>query len=72
MRALGFDTLLPDRLQPQPKQNSIVAQIDADGSVLRTLHGPAGRYNMITGVRQDGDALWLGSLTQRAIARVPL
>jgi sugar lactone lactonase YvrE len=64
--------LLPDQLQPQPKRHSIVALVDGNGAVLRTLHGPSGRYNMITGVRQHGDALWLSSLTQPAIARVPL
>jgi sugar lactone lactonase YvrE len=64
--------LLPERLQPQPKRYSIVALVDGDGGVLRTMHGPAGRYNMITGARQHEDTLWLSSLTQPAIARVPL
>jgi sugar lactone lactonase YvrE len=63
--------LLPDRVQPQPKRYGLVALVDGDGTVLRTLHGPAGRYAMITGVRQHGDALWLGSLTEGAVARVP-
>jgi hypothetical protein len=27
---------------------------------------------MATGVRRHGDTLWLGSLTEKAIARVPL
>jgi sugar lactone lactonase YvrE len=64
--------LLPDKLQPQPKPHSIVALVDGDGTVLRTLHGPGGHYRMLTGVRQDGDTLWLSSLTQPAIARVSL
>jgi sugar lactone lactonase YvrE len=64
--------LLPDRLQPQPAHYSIAALVDGDGSVLRTLHGPRGRYFMLTGVRQHGDVLWLGSLAERGIARVPL
>ncbi len=64
--------LLPTWVPPKPARYSIVAQLDADGQVLRTLHGPAGRYTMITGVRADGDTLWLGSLTEHAVARVRL
>ena len=62
----------PPRLQPQPLPHIIAALVDGDGRVLRTLHGPAGRYTMATGVRQHGDTLWLGSLTERAIARAQL
>jgi sugar lactone lactonase YvrE len=64
--------VLPTRLQPQPLPYTMAALVDGDGRVLRTLHGPAGRYVMATGVRQHGDTLWLGSLTERAIARTPL
>jgi hypothetical protein len=45
-----------------------VAQVDGAGRVLRTVHGPAGTYPMITGVRQHGDTLWLGSLTEKSVA----
>jgi sugar lactone lactonase YvrE len=64
--------ILPTRLQPQPLPYTIAALVDSDGAVLRTLHGPAGRYVMTTGVRQHGDTLWLGSLTESAIARTSL
>lgn len=64
--------LLPDRLQPQPLRYGLVALVDGAGTVLRTLHGPAGRYSMVTGVRQHGDTLWLGSLTEPGVARVSL
>lgn len=64
--------VLPTRLQPQPLPYTIAAQVDGDGNLLRALHGPAGRYVMATGVRQHGDTLWLGSLVEKAIARVPL
>ena len=64
--------LLPDRVQPQPRRYGLVALVDGDGRVLRTLHGPSGAYSMITGVRQDGDTLWLGSLTAPAVARIAL
>jgi sugar lactone lactonase YvrE len=64
--------LLPDRLQPQPKKYGLVAQVDSSGEVLRTFHGPGGGYRMVTGVRQHGDDLWLGSLTEPAVGRVRL
>jgi Strictosidine synthase/Strictosidine synthase-like, N-terminal len=64
--------LLPESLQPQPKRYGLVALVDGEGTVLRTLHGPAGKYCMITGVRQQGEHLWLGSLTEKAVARVRL
>jgi sugar lactone lactonase YvrE len=63
---------LPDRLQPRPSAYGLVALIDGDGGVLRTLHGPAGRYREITGVRQHGEWLYLGSLVETAVARVRL
>lgn len=64
--------LLPDRLQPQPKPHGIVALVTADGAIRRTLHTPTGVYRMITGVRQHGTSLWLGSLTEDSIARLDL
>lgn len=64
--------VLPAAVQPKPLRYGLVALIDGEGRVLRTLHGPRGTYDMITGVRQHGGHLWLGSLTGRGVARVPL
>ncbi len=64
--------LLPERLQPQPKRYSMAALVDGHGQVLRTIHGPSGRYPMLTGVRQQGGLLWFGSLTNNAVARLRL
>src|SRR5215813_9445816 len=64
--------LLPDRVQPRPGRYGLVALVDGDGAVLRTVHGPTGRYAMITGVRQHGTTLWLGSLTEPGVARIEL
>jgi hypothetical protein len=64
--------VLPTRLQPQPLPYTIAALVDGEGALIRALHGPKGRYVMATGVRQHGDTLWLGSLTERAIARTSL
>jgi sugar lactone lactonase YvrE len=67
-----FVALLPDKVQPKPGRYGLVALVDGKGTVLRTLHGPAGSYSMITGVRQHGSTLWLGSLTEPGVARVDL
>lgn len=64
--------LLPDALQPQPRRYGLVALVDGDGRVRRSIHGPSGSYRMITGVRQHGDQLWLSSLVEPALARIPL
>ncbi|MEH0936405.1 SMP-30/gluconolactonase/LRE family protein [Micromonospora psammae] len=64
--------MLPDVARPQPQRYGLVALVDGAGTVLRTLHGPTGAYPMVTGVRQHGDQLWLGSLTGTGIARVDL
>ncbi|MEU1759701.1 hypothetical protein ACFYO8_02645 [Micromonospora sp. NPDC005257] len=64
--------LLPDAVQPQPRRYGLVALVDGKGRVLRTLHGPSGAYPMVTGVRQHGRHLWLGSLTATGVARVDL
>ncbi len=65
-------SMLPDFLLPKEIPYGMAALVDGDGTVLRTLHGPSGSYHIITGVRQHGDALWLGSLTESAVGRVPL
>ncbi|HEY9482411.1 MAG TPA: SMP-30/gluconolactonase/LRE family protein [Micromonosporaceae bacterium] len=62
--------LLPEKIQPKPGRYGLVALVDGDGTVLRTIHGPAGRYSMITGVRQHASTLWLGSLTEPGVARI--
>jgi sugar lactone lactonase YvrE len=64
--------LLPEAAQPKPKKYSLVALVDGEGEVLRTIHGPSGKYTMVTGVRQQGNHLWLGSLYESAVARISL
>ncbi len=71
-RLRQFVAAAPAVLHPRPKRYGLVALIDGAGRVLRTLHGPAGSYSMITGVRQHGTTLWLGSLTESAVAAVDL
>jgi len=65
-------SMLPDRLQPQPSRYGLVVEIDASGQLLRALHDPAGRIAMITGAREHGGTLYLGSLVDSAVAAVTL
>ena len=63
---------LPERLQPAAQRYGLVARIGADGAILQTLHGPAGSYREIVGVRQHDGWLYLGSLAETAVGRVRL
>ncbi len=61
---------LPERLQPAAQRYGLVARIGADGAILQTLHGPAGSYREIVGVREHDGWLYLGSLAETAVGRV--
>jgi 2-keto-4-pentenoate hydratase/2-oxohepta-3-ene-1,7-dioic acid hydratase in catechol pathway/sugar lactone lactonase YvrE len=61
---------LPERLQPAAQRYGLVAKIGADGAILRSLHGPAGSYREIVGVREHNGWLYLGSLAETAVGRV--
>jgi 2-keto-4-pentenoate hydratase/2-oxohepta-3-ene-1,7-dioic acid hydratase in catechol pathway/sugar lactone lactonase YvrE len=61
---------LPERLQPAAARYGLVALIGGDGTILQSLHGPAGSYREIVGVRQHDGWLYLGSLAETAVGRV--
>jgi 2-keto-4-pentenoate hydratase/2-oxohepta-3-ene-1,7-dioic acid hydratase in catechol pathway/sugar lactone lactonase YvrE len=63
---------LPDRLQPAAQRYGLVARLGADGLVTQSLHGPSGSYREIVGVRQHDGWLYLGSLHETAVGRVPI
>jgi 2-keto-4-pentenoate hydratase/2-oxohepta-3-ene-1,7-dioic acid hydratase in catechol pathway/sugar lactone lactonase YvrE len=65
-------TRLPGRLQPAAQRYGLVARLGAEGQITRTLHGPSGRYREIVGVRQHEGWLYLGSLYETAVGRVPV
>jgi hypothetical protein len=46
--------------------------VGADGLIIQSLHGPSGAYREITGVREHGGWLYLGSLYETAVGRVPV
>ena len=63
---------LPDRLQPAAQRYGLVARVGADGLIVQSLHGPSGAYREIAGVRQHDGWLYLGSLYETAVGRVPV
>lgn len=60
---------LPERLQPQPVRHGFVVGFDeTTGDVVHNLQDPAGGYAPVTSARMHEGRLWLGSLTEPAIA----
>jgi hypothetical protein len=63
---------LPETLQPAPRRHGFVLGLDTGGRVVHNLQDPSGRVAIVTGVRQHQNRLYLGSLSEPAIAVVDL
>lgn len=61
---------MPSRLQPQPQRTAWVMAVDAEGRVVCDVQRSGPGYHMVTGVREHGSKLYLGSLVERAVAVV--
>lgn len=59
---------LPEALQPSEGRVMHVRAIASDGAVVHDLRSSGEIYHMVTGVRERAGVVYLGSLTQRAIA----
>jgi len=68
----GMVYRLPGALRPAPKMYGFVLGINKDGAVLQNFQGPSGAFAPITSAEQDGNRLYLGSLTADRIAVVNL
>jgi sugar lactone lactonase YvrE len=62
---------LPRQLQPAPRRYSFVLGLDRDGKVAHNLQDPEGGFAQISSVERHRDALYLGSLVEDAIGRIP-
>ncbi|MBO0840226.1 MAG: SMP-30/gluconolactonase/LRE family protein [Sciscionella sp.] len=62
---------IPERLRPRPRRTAWVIAIDDNGTIVHDLQRPDG-YHMVTGVRVHDGRLYLGSLTERAVAVLDL
>jgi sugar lactone lactonase YvrE len=59
---------LPAALQPKPKRTVRVMALDPDGLVVHDHTLDATSFHMVTGVREHGGRVWLGSLVEPAVA----
>jgi len=63
---------IPPGLQPQVKRAVRVMAFDDDGRCVHDLSADATDFHMVTGVREHGGQVWLGSLEEPAVAVIPL
>lgn len=63
---------LPARLRPGPRRYGFVLGLDRDGKVIHNLQDPEGRFAQIASVEEHGGRLYLGSLVERAVGRIPV
>ncbi|WP_241037262.1 SMP-30/gluconolactonase/LRE family protein [Blastococcus litoris] len=62
---------VPERWQPSPDPAVGAVGLDLDGRVVRARTGTVDGFSMLTGVREAGGTVWLGSLTGETLAAVP-
>lgn len=55
-----------------PKNDGFVLGLDIDGDVIQNLQDPSGSYAQITSVEEHEGMLYLGSLVEDAIGRLPV
>ncbi|MFT4201807.1 SMP-30/gluconolactonase/LRE family protein [Gordonia sp. (in: high G+C Gram-positive bacteria)] len=63
---------MPEFVQPKPKQTVRVQAFDDDGKLRRDVHGDAGAFHMVTGVREHAGRVWLGSLETEVVGVIDL
>ncbi|MBF6329457.1 strictosidine synthase family protein [Nocardia transvalensis] len=59
---------IPEQLRPKPAKTAWVQAYDFDGTLAHDLQREGGDYAMVTGVAEQTGTLYLGSLTEPAIA----
>ena len=62
---------LPETLLPETRRYGFVLGLDTKGQVVQNLQDPSGSFAMITNVQEHGGMLYLGSLAENAIGRLP-
>jgi sugar lactone lactonase YvrE len=63
---------IPPRLMPKPKNYAFVLGVNDAGDVLFNLQHPKGKFAQITSAQQFNGSLYLGSLSEPAIAILEL
>ncbi|WP_370364320.1 SMP-30/gluconolactonase/LRE family protein [Catenulispora sp. GP43] len=70
LRSLVWAT--PERLQPGEKDLAWAIAVGPDGAKAREVRGWGVGYKAVTAVRRSGETLYMGSLTEAAIAVIEL
>jgi sugar lactone lactonase YvrE len=63
---------LPEVLLPAPKNYGFVLGLDMEGHVVYNLQDPAASYAQISSVQEQEGMLYLGSLVEDSIGRLPV
>ena len=63
---------LPKALIPSAKNYGFILGLDSEGDVIYNLQDPKGRYCQITNVVEYNGMLYMGSLVEDAIGRIPV
>jgi len=63
---------LPEALMPAASDYAFLLGIDGEGNILHNLQDPAGGYSQITNVLEYEGMLYLGSLSEDAVGRMPV
>lgn len=58
---------LPEQFKPQPIRYGFLVALNTDGAIIESLHGPDGKYALMTNVVWRGDTAYIGSLIERSI-----
>lgn len=61
---------LPERFHPRPRRTVRVQAYDDTGTLVHDLHGEHDDFHMVTGVREHGGLLWVGSLHEPKVAAI--
>ena len=63
---------LPEAMLPAAENHGFVLGLDMDGRVIHNLQDPSAGYAQITSVQEHEGMLYLGSLVEDAIGRLPV
>jgi hypothetical protein len=63
---------LPESMGPKVPDCCRVAALDQEGRIVMVLDGDPSVYHHVTGVRERGGTVWMGSIHERALARFDL
>lgn len=58
---------LPEQFKPQPIRYGFLIALNEDGQIVESLHGPDGKFALLTNVVWRGDTAYIGSLEELSV-----